>query len=416
MKLFGFDFVTARAFALLPAIGTIVVAAMIAHRLTPRRSLVWAVCLLLASDMWVQRHSHHIRMDLLTIFFSLLAGYLYLRSIDGFNPRRLLPTGAAAALAFLTHPMGLLIVLAISAHITYFSPRRVTLRALAVFLAPVLAGVAIWVFGYVLQDTSSFMSQFGGQYLRKATGWAGTIHHVRLVMRFHGPLLLVYLVYIAAGIVGLVYVARRDRPDVAFVSLMAFLTVAIGVLGHETGYYIYFVPWCIVLLAVLADDLQRHISRLVRRFPSARFVPVLALYAMVALNLAAASYWVWHYGIELREVRDYERLCTELADQIPDGSRVFLWVHNGNPYFCLRQRDKQLSFVQGWTGLPIDKDRYESTLRSSSVLITDSRDHKPPALETEWWVAATIGDPCRLCYYYVVFRPVSQAAERMTAR
>ncbi len=406
---------------------------------------------LLAVDSVFLRAALIGRMDVLALVFILLALRLslakeaspappishsgpstpirYSGSSTGFPGAPLL-TGLACALAFLTHPIGGVALIAVVAAWTQLrSARRWAAmgRMMAGFSLPMLA----WAI-YIIQDPGSFAAQFGGQLMRKAGRHPGTLARLmeNLVLNFGQYSLaqeLMGLVWVC-GLGGL-YLAARRRRELLVLSAGQILILAAILWSKEIWYPVYLAPLTALGLGLLLAieepwglrkaSVPTWAHRSPRRPPLSvekpwslrkAWLPCSALFVSVLFARGSLRHLADINALQNkihRNQTDYEAFCKDISAVIPPGSRTLISVIP-DPYLELAKRPDLLlrEFVP--EGFPVDHSRYRSYLAASDYVVAGLPG--APSVEVSAFLqfkgelVATVGEGDGVSYYARIYK------------
>lgn len=158
-RLFGFSVFTTRSLSIFWGLVALVSWFIIVRTLFKRISLGLMVLALLACDYIFIVCASSGRMDMMSasLGFAGFASYLGLRerSLTG----AILISQSLIVMSGLTHPMGLLPFAGLICLSLYFDRKQIGLKHVAIALMPYVIGGLAWG-SYILQDASSFFSQF----------------------------------------------------------------------------------------------------------------------------------------------------------------------------------------------------------------------------------------------------------------
>ena len=158
-RVFGFGVFSTRSLSIVWGLVAIVSWFMIVRSLFKRTSLAFLVAALLACDYIFIVCASSGRMDMMSaaLGFAGFASYLHLRERS--LPWAILVSQSLVVMSGLTHPMGLLPFFGLVFLSLYLDRKRIGFKHVAIALIPYAIGGVAWG-SYVLQDPSSFYSQF----------------------------------------------------------------------------------------------------------------------------------------------------------------------------------------------------------------------------------------------------------------
>jgi hypothetical protein len=277
-RVFGFSILPMRLLSLAWGLLVLLDWGVILWKLTGRAALSLAAVGMIAIDYHFLMQAADGRMDVMAVAlgWSGIAAYLLLRERS--VPLAVAASQSLTALAFFTHPNGIMLVLILAASTLYLDWERIGLPAVAIGAVPYLVIAAGWGL-YILQQPGDFVAQFLGnasgrgptittplaalhleiwnRYLASygLAGWSSLSGRMNAV-----PLLL----FVAGGAICLMTPAiRRDR---AYRLLLVWTAIVIFFLteleGLKTHFYlIYATPLYTVLMVVAADWVWRQRPR-----------------------------------------------------------------------------------------------------------------------------------------------------------
>lgn len=158
-RLFGFSVFSTRSLSIVWGLVALVSWFIIVRSLFKRISLAFLVLALLACDYIFIVCASSGRMDMMSaaLGFAGFATYLQLR--ERRLPWAILGSQSLIVMSGLTHPMGVLSFLGLICLALYLDWKRIGLKHVAIALTPYVIGGVAWG-AYILQDPSSFVSQF----------------------------------------------------------------------------------------------------------------------------------------------------------------------------------------------------------------------------------------------------------------
>lgn len=331
----------------------------------------------LAADTLFLRASLIGRMEILTILLTLTALFLALDTKPqsaAVGARRDLLTGFVAALAALSHPVGVAAPVAVLLARVFFPPpengalsqrRRIPWPLLLGMALPALAwGV------YLLQSPGDFAAQWGAQMARKSktgsVGLAGIRGTLTVYAILYAPVpKSIIALYWLGGIGGLYALGRSRRPLFLLLLCQALLLVIVT-MNQEYHYPVYLAPLGCIGIAHLIGAV-RHESR-----------------AWQAAGIAAMAVMVWFtlsglehrttlaYGLNVlyRERTDYADWTRKISDVLPPGARVLLSA-TPDPYLGLCGRRDLILHAFLPEDVPMPAARIAAFLSSHDYVVVD---------------------------------------------
>ena len=229
------------------SIATAIVVILLGRRAlvgTPRYALLWVA--LLVVDVVLLRASVTARMDVLTLAF-ILAAALTAEHRDV----TLRPIAAVlAALASLTHPVGLVALV----YVALLLPRRVDRRGLAISAGAVITVFAVYYLVQIRGNERAFIEQLGLQLGRKGSRQLFQLRPLVIVFSAFGD----WSLYFAFFLYSAFCLWREARP--LFLLQALILLVILG--SQEMWYSVYIVPllWLGPVLHLrAAKGSERHV-------------------------------------------------------------------------------------------------------------------------------------------------------------
>jgi hypothetical protein len=310
------------------------------------------------------------RMDMLTI--ALICAAL-LAALTASHRRAPIVAGAFAALALLTHPLGLIAPMAIGLYYLTLGDalrwRRIASFALG-FSGPLL----LWTF-YILLDPEAFRAQLGAQLSRKALRQPFTLAFLpqaflHAIEQYNdsgdrslgNPRPAAELLW-AIGTFGIVLCALRSRAA-RLLAITHLVGLGVVLLSYEMWYPVYCLPTLMLGMAAL-------VGPALDRVPGQR---IIAAAVIVAVLWFAARNLGYEEGLHARwsrggESSDYGRFCEQVSALIPSGSRVFVSLFP-DVYLCLSHR-ADLSFRTFVPEqLPVPDEAQRRVVAESDVIVT----------------------------------------------
>ena len=274
-RVFGFSVLSTRSLSIVWGLIALLAWFVIVRSLFKRTSLALLVVALLSCDYIFIVCGASGRMDMMSaaLGFAGFASYLHLRERS--LAWAILVSQSLIVMSGLTHPMGILPCLALLCLSLYFDRRRIGFKHVAIALIPyVVGGIAYG--SYVLQDPSSFYSQFfanatmgsdentGSRFVGLFKPWIG----LRLEFTYRylanfglGPrdttatrIKIVFLVLYAAGVLGSLLIREIRRTANYRVLLLMTLIYFAGltIIDSQKNYYylVHIVPFYLTMCAL----------------------------------------------------------------------------------------------------------------------------------------------------------------------
>ena len=303
-RVFGFKIYVMRLLSLLWGLIALAAWGAILWKLTGRTWLALGSVALIAVDYHFLMQASDGRMDAMAVAlgWSGVAAYLLLR--ERHFTRAVAVSHSLVALAFFTHPNGVMPALILAISTLYFDRAKVRLTTVALAAVPYLAIAGLWAL-YIAQSPADFMTQFLGN----AAGRGPTITtplaalQMEIAHRYmdnfglapwstlSGRLNLIPLLIFLAGAATCLFV-REIRQNSAYRLLLLWTLLVVFFLteleGLKTQFYlIYLTPLYSILLAIAVDWIWRN-------RPRGRILVAGTMLVFVALQAARTPNAAWH--------------------------------------------------------------------------------------------------------------------------
>jgi 4-amino-4-deoxy-L-arabinose transferase-like glycosyltransferase len=293
-RVFGFSIFSMRLISLLWGLLALGAWGAILWKLTGQPLLTLGSLGLIAVDYHFLLQASDGRMDVMTVAlgWSGVAAYLWLR--ERRFPLAVAVSQTLAAMAFFTHPNGVMLVLILACTTICFDRRRVRIPVLAIAAIPYLAIGAGWAL-YITQSPADFVAQFLGNAADRGPTITAPLAALRLEISHRyvdnyglaawsslsGRLNAIPLAIFLAGAAACLLV-REIRQHPAYRLLLAWTLFVVFFLTEMEGlkthfYLIYLTPLYSILLAAAAAWAWR-------RHPRWRCATVAVLLVFVALQ------------------------------------------------------------------------------------------------------------------------------------
>lgn len=367
-SIFGFSLRTVRTISLLFGIGTVGLVSQICSRFGLTRFQSILIAGLLFFDPLFLRGALVGRMDMMSLFFGVLAIYLYDRSsLELFGQNKiklslLITSGIFSALAFLTHPFGLIIPTSIVLHLLLIR-RKVKFSSL--FLLVNLIVVSPWLVS-IAQHWPAFVEQFGAQLRRKEGGISvsslnGAINimiqnyqqcGVRSIWaKFSVNIMLVF------SLMGVLSLLRKASVW----GLFYILALVMYIKGHEMWYTIWVLPPVLISSVFLVIDKNK-----LTLFKKFFLIPAIISIFVININL----HLIDKYPILIRA--DLDRQVDRIADLIRPNSVVFL-NSIPDPYFQFKEKRPDLKLRAFLPDrLSYDPAAYKEFILGADYIVADA--------------------------------------------
>ncbi len=240
-KYFGFSIASVRALSIGIALLTLLILYGILIELFKKPYVATIGLILITTDIWFNRISRLGRMEILVSFFTAAAFYAFLimRRQKRIRAGHILLTGVLAAAAFLTHPIGILATMTISA-LTVMSRIRksdkIKIISCLVICLTALTGIWLVSLGTIFPY---FLKELRYAALRKSTLPPYILHLVTTsdVWKY------IWLGHLTLFAIALNQIYRRKKYSVLFFLVPVILAYGLVYFGTEMWYIGYLQPW-----------------------------------------------------------------------------------------------------------------------------------------------------------------------------
>jgi hypothetical protein len=346
LRLVGVGLLQARSFSMLCGVFVVVGVYFVSRRHAPEWPSA-AAAALCAVSIWLMNGARLARMDTLCVALTIACVLSYERARESGRLSLFGLCGVLAALALLSHPLGLVAITVVSVHLlTRADPSPVRKTAVALMLTCFSCGVLAWL-TYILRDPQSFQLQMTAQFARKM-GLGSYWYHFWMSKTHVFSMLLV----LTAGFWS---VLKRWRTTDSIIALAFLVSFAAASYGRELQYQLYFYPWGCCAVAIV-----------LKQFRAWRTILYASLVLAFVNDAVIIGHDVWRY-----RHRDYDALTRTVREAVPPGASVFIGFPDVTPYFALVDRNPMRIAV------PVPTPNPDSHLRAaaSSDFIVDSVQH-----------------------------------------
>jgi len=274
-RVFGFSVFATRSLSIVWGLVALLSWFIIVRSLFKRTSLCFLIVALLSCDYIFIVCASSGRMDMMSaaLGFAGFASYLWLR--EGSLTWAILVSQSLIVMSGLTHPMGLLPFFGLICLTLYFDRKLIRFKHVAIALVPYLIGGAAWG-SYILQDRSSFFSQFlanatmgsdentGDRFVGLFSPFTGL--KLELTYRYLanfglGPrdtnttrIKILFLVLYVSGVLGslLVREIRRLANYKLLLAMTSIYFVGLTIIDSQKNYYylVHIVPFYLAMCAL----------------------------------------------------------------------------------------------------------------------------------------------------------------------
>ncbi len=313
---FGFGLIQMRLFTVTFGAVMILLTYLLARGIagSSRPGLVAAV--LLSVDPLFVKFARWERMDTLCAAFILASCLFLLMAIKKPGTLRWVGAGAAAALAMLTHPYGLVAYLILFASLLLAG--RLNTRVALLLLAPGLCGAAFWAW-YIAQSPADFLVQMKYQIGRRADFFASPL--LQAVAQY--ALFPAFPLLAIAAVACMVKAGKRRLSSVPRFLLVSLLFTVVPLwLSPKTYNHVYYAPFVLIAFSVSVWEYRGIFGGRTRN-------AVLALCAAFVLNgMAYTGAYILLYRWNLGPEANHEILASRLLPLLPEKGTI---GHRGYP-------------------------------------------------------------------------------------
>ncbi len=327
-RLFGFNIYAMRLLSLLCGLVALAAWGAILWKLTGSPWLTLGSVALIAVDYHFLMQASDGRMDAMAVAlgWSGVAAYLLLRERN--FTKAIAVSHTLTAMAFFTHPNGVMLALILTVTTLYFDRGKVGAMSVALAAVPYLVIANGWAI-YIAQSPADFVAQFLGNAAGRGPTITTPLAALQLEISHRymdnfglaswstlsGRLNMIPLLIFLAG-VAVCLVVRELRQERAVRLLLLWTLIVVFFLteleGLKTQFYlIYVTPLYTMLLAVAAAWAWR-------RHPRWRIVAGGAMFAFVALQAVRTPNAAWHNRRQL----SYDPLVQFLRARVDPKSLV----------------------------------------------------------------------------------------------
>jgi len=295
--IFGFSVFSLRALSVVWGVVALLSVFVVVDRLTGRRQTAFLAMGVAATDYLLVRAASDGRMDMMNaaLGFAAFASYVVLRSRS--LVQAVAVSHCCAAASLLTHPNGVMPIVALSALTLFLDRAHLQARHVVAAAIPYVVGLSAWG-AYILQAPQLFITQFGGNAAGQpwdgfgswfASIWNTYAAAYGLQAHWAGPAVhlraLVLLAYLA-GVAGVLATGalRRDRGTKALLILLGTEVLLMSLMRRASAhdYLVHVVPLYASVLAV-------WVVWLWDRVPAMKPVLVTAVAGLVLLQVGGVG-------------------------------------------------------------------------------------------------------------------------------
>lgn len=300
--------------------GTIGIALVygLAMHLGRSKLFAFGAAALVSADFFFGGAARTIRMDMITVSFTLASLLAYLLWKQKNALVWLVLAGTSAALAFLTHPLGSIASVTIACDLLW-SKRRTT--NLLHFLFP--TGIALVIWGITIRGAPEI---FVEQYV------------MQLMAKFSSPSSIplfwqseyinkVYLSFVGLMIVTAAFASfRYPYPGKRVLWIASAVTLVAVIVGKEQLYFVYVIPYVALHGIILIERAIKHRSHV-------------HLFLIVFLvSIYGTTNVIYHVRAMKNASSEYYTFAHHIRSLLPTGASVLLATHP-DPYFVLRNEN-----------------------------------------------------------------------------
>ena len=277
-RLFGFSVFSGRSLSIVWGLVALVSWFIIVRSLFRRTSLGFLVLALLSCDYIFIVCASSGRMDMMSAALGFAGFAAYLRLRERSLTWAIMVSQSLIVMSGLTHPMGLLSFFGLICLTLYFDRKRLELKHSAVALTPYLIGGVGWGL-YILQDPSSFFSQFSANAMMGSVEYTGsrllglfspfTALKLELTERYFANfgfarrdtglthIKILFLALYVFGVVGslLVREVRRTANYKLLLGITSIYFVGLTIMDSQKNYYylVHIVPFYLTMFALFVS-------------------------------------------------------------------------------------------------------------------------------------------------------------------
>jgi 4-amino-4-deoxy-L-arabinose transferase-like glycosyltransferase len=266
-RVFGFSIFSMRLLSLLWGLIALSAWGVILWKLTGQQLLTLGSLGLIAVDYHFLLQASDGRMDVMTVALGWSGVAVYLMLRERSFPLAVAVSQSLAAMAFFTHPNGVMLALILAGTTLYFDRKRVRIVTVAIAALPYLAIGAGWAL-YIAQSPADFLAQFLGNAADRGPTITTPLAALRLEISHRymdsyglaawssraGRLNAIPLLIFLAGAAACLLV-REIRQHRGYRLLLIWTAIVVVFLTEMEGlkthfYLIYLTPMYSILLAV----------------------------------------------------------------------------------------------------------------------------------------------------------------------
>jgi len=330
LKLFGVGILQARFSSLILGGSVLWLIAPLTNNWLRSKYALLIATILLISDFYFQDGSIVARMEIITIFWSVLAAIFHQRYL--LNRRQLnnFISGIFGALAIITHPTAIVFLLPISLNLLFLKQQswQKWLKSCLVFASPILAVLVGWIMSFWPQR-EIFYIQNAVQVHRKEFSPFFIIETFRY-KPIHRLILATYYLSNLLFIIQQLRTKDYRHPQNKLWLFLAFTAIFVPFLLKEMWYVIY---TSFMGALILTRNIELAVHKFQRRL--VYFLPIIILMANSIIFFNRIN--------EIQHSLSYNQFSAKIADKLPVNTTL-LTASYPDPIFYLQQHRPDIIF------------------------------------------------------------------------
>lgn len=275
---------------------------------------------LISIDIWFSGASRFGRMEILVITFNLIALYFFILGISKDKWIYFFLSGLTCSLAFLTHPIGITLLLIFLVYIIFFRLPYLLFKIL-LLVFPTILLYFFWIYT-IRNNLNLYLIQNWLQILRKLTitPYVYVLFKTNIYWRIE-VLLYLYL------LIALIIQTKKNNYFVDKIIIIGIILSAVIItISKEMWYIVYFQPFiCLGIISLIVSSFKNKNKKL------------------FLANIAAMSIYVFininYFKIIAKQVNlnkyDYHKFTQKISANLPKKGAIFL-VSFPDPYMDLK--------------------------------------------------------------------------------
>jgi len=321
LKIFGYSIYTVRLFSVLVGILTLFIFYLLVKKTTKSNALSLLATFLLAIDLNFLRSARFGRMEILVIFFNLLAYLFYLKIYEKRSSKDYLLLGGLLSLGLFTHFLnGLTPLIVIPIHLL-LTKRLSLFKNKQIFLLVIpLTLLAIWSFLVFILAPSSAISE---SKLLIFKSLIPSLHSTKLIL--HDRITFNQINFLIYFLGFFILLSAPKRDDYKKFWLLSGSVTLLIVLWGNSFFYLSFIPIYFLPILLIAID------EIIHRKGSLHYLWSIPILFFIILSLFQQIILI-EYSINY----SYENFGQKISKCISkDHAKVYLGQLTPDPYFYL---------------------------------------------------------------------------------